>query len=101
MAQETVDLLVYEPKIGVKYCPTCGIEYFDERAFCPVCGADIAAVSEIRKKDGEYVEYTPHRKQASEKEKEGSKLLLAIKIAGIAVAVLLATIVLAFVGFFL
>ena len=101
MAQETVDLLVYEPKSDVKHCPTCGIEYFDERAFCSVCGADIAAVSEIRKKDGEYMGYIPISSKAASREKEGSKLLLAIKILGISVAVLLFAIVLVFLGFFL
>ncbi|MBE6623730.1 MAG: zinc ribbon domain-containing protein [Ruminococcaceae bacterium] len=97
MAQETVDFLVYETPRGLKKCPACGIEYFDERAFCPECGADIAAVSELRGDSDGYIDLPIKNGGLSEKKKT-SKLVTAIKIAGISVAVLFALLLAAIFG---
>lgn len=104
MAQEIVDFLTYEQPQGVKRCPTCGIEYTDARSFCPICGADIASVLAMREKAGEYDEEEYIRKDTPESVKDG-KLVRAIKIAGISVAVIAGVLLVAIIsvvfGFFL
>lgn len=89
MSQETVDFLICEEPHGRKSCPTCGIEYYESRAFCPECGADIASVTAIRIEAGEY-----HAEETAEiknpPKKETTKLAFVIKIAWIAVLSLFA-----------
>ena len=97
LAHETVDFLVFETPDGLKKCPTCGIEYFDERAFCPECGADISAVSKSRGDSDDYI-YTPVELGGHSEKKKTSKLVTAIKIAGISVAVLFALLLAAIFG---